>query len=360
MGTITDGADLHASLSETAQAYAIQTATFELLGGLHRVEFSAYDFTTQTRLAPLVFERALEIVAGHGTLSLLGAMADCGIRRLVFSSSATVYGDPDEVPIREDAPLRATNPYGRSKLMVEEILKDLAASGPGWQLMTLRYFNPVGAHESALIGELPTGVPNNLVPFITQTAAGFVTAGFIAGMNVNIFGSTSNDAVTAIIQTVAAGTLTLTDGGGDLAATEAAGATIAIVAADGGSFVNLFSGGKITFFNGTQPASADDSKGGATALLEFEPLRFDDATYDSDNDLYYIDLLSSLSDNALADGTCTWFRCTAPGENRDDASTTAIRFDGSIGSSGDIVLAETTLTTGDPDTLTQFKIKYAQ
>jgi len=71
MGTITDGADLHASLSETAQAYAIQTATFELLGGLHRVEFSAYDFTTQTRLAPLVFERALEIVAGHGTLSLL-------------------------------------------------------------------------------------------------------------------------------------------------------------------------------------------------------------------------------------------------------------------------------------------------
>jgi UDP-glucose 4-epimerase len=107
-----------------------------------------------------------------GTLSLLGAMADCGLRRLVFSSSATVYGDPDEVPIREDAPLRATNPYGRSKLMVEEILKDLAASEPGWQLMTLRYFNPVGAHGSGLIGEDPRGVPNNLVPFVAQVAVG--------------------------------------------------------------------------------------------------------------------------------------------------------------------------------------------
>ncbi len=107
-----------------------------------------------------------------GTLELLRAMGEAGVRRLVFSSSATVYGDPQSVPIREDFPLRATNPYGRSKLMVEEILRDLQHAEADWQIAILRYFNPVGAHESGLIGENPNGIPNNLMPFVAQVAAG--------------------------------------------------------------------------------------------------------------------------------------------------------------------------------------------
>ena len=108
----------------------------------------------------------------QGTLVLLAAMAHAGVHTLVFSSSATVYGDPASVPIREDFPLSATNPYGRSKLMVEEILRDLMRAEPHWQLGLLRYFNPVGAHESGLIGEDPNGIPNNLLPFIAQVAVG--------------------------------------------------------------------------------------------------------------------------------------------------------------------------------------------
>jgi len=107
-----------------------------------------------------------------GTLTLLDAMDRRGVRTLLFSSSATVYGDPASVPITEDFPLSATNPYGRSKLMVEEILRDLHRAEPAWSLGILRYFNPVGAHESGRIGEDPTGVPNNLVPFLTQVAVG--------------------------------------------------------------------------------------------------------------------------------------------------------------------------------------------
>ncbi|GAB5415565.1 MAG: UDP-glucose 4-epimerase GalE [Congregibacter sp.] len=107
-----------------------------------------------------------------GTLALLRAMETCAVRTLVFSSSATVYGDPASVPITEDFPLSATNPYGRSKLMVEEILQDYAASDPRWQIALLRYFNPAGAHVSGLIGEDPSGTPNNLMPFITQVAVG--------------------------------------------------------------------------------------------------------------------------------------------------------------------------------------------
>ncbi len=107
-----------------------------------------------------------------GTLSLLTAMRRHGVRTLVFSSSATVYGDPASVPIHEDAPLSATNPYGRSKLMAEDIQRDLAASEPGWNIAILRYFNPVGAHESGQIGEDPNGIPNNLMPFISQVAIG--------------------------------------------------------------------------------------------------------------------------------------------------------------------------------------------
>jgi UDP-glucose 4-epimerase len=109
----------------------------------------------------------------HGTLTLLQAMADAEVRRFVFSSSATVYGQPSQMPISEDCPLgQPTNPYGRSKLIIEDMLRDLAAADPGWQIALLRYFNPVGAHESGLIGEDPNGIPNNLLPYITQVAVG--------------------------------------------------------------------------------------------------------------------------------------------------------------------------------------------
>jgi UDP-glucose 4-epimerase len=107
-----------------------------------------------------------------GTLTLCQAMAEAGVRRLVFSSSATVYGDPATVPIREGFPLSATNPYGRSKLMVEEILRDLADSDGAWAIDLLRYFNPVGAHPSGRIGEDPNGIPNNLMPYVAQVAVG--------------------------------------------------------------------------------------------------------------------------------------------------------------------------------------------
>lgn len=107
-----------------------------------------------------------------GSLSLLRAMARCGCRSLVFSSSATVYGSPDRVPIGEDAPLRPVNPYGQTKGMVETILRDLAASDAGWKILSLRYFNPVGAHPSGFIGEDPRGIPNNLMPYVAQVAVG--------------------------------------------------------------------------------------------------------------------------------------------------------------------------------------------
>ncbi len=107
-----------------------------------------------------------------GTLELLTAMQRAGVRTIVFSSSATVYGDPASVPIREDFPRSATNPYGRSKLMIEDILGDLDRAEPGWNIARLRYFNPVGAHETGLIGEDPQGIPNNLMPFVAQVAIG--------------------------------------------------------------------------------------------------------------------------------------------------------------------------------------------
>ena len=107
-----------------------------------------------------------------GTLVLCEAMAAAGVKTLVFSSSATVYGDPASVPICEDFPTSATNPYGRSKLIIEEMLADLHAADREWRIARLRYFNPVGAHESGLIGEDPNGVPNNLLPYISQVAVG--------------------------------------------------------------------------------------------------------------------------------------------------------------------------------------------
>ena len=107
-----------------------------------------------------------------GTVVLLEAMQRAKVHNLIFSSSATVYGDPASTPIREDFPLSATNAYGRSKLMIEEILGDLHRAEPHWRIARLRYFNPVGAHESGLIGEDPRGIPNNLMPYITQVAVG--------------------------------------------------------------------------------------------------------------------------------------------------------------------------------------------
>ncbi len=106
------------------------------------------------------------------TIVLLEVMKAAGCHRLVFSSSATVYGLPEKVPLDESAPLFAINPYGRTKLMIEEMLRDLAAAEPEWRMALLRYFNPVGAHESGRIGEDPNGIPNNLMPFISQVAVG--------------------------------------------------------------------------------------------------------------------------------------------------------------------------------------------
>jgi len=107
-----------------------------------------------------------------GTLRVLEAMEECGVKSLVFSSSATVYGDPIKLPLTEDHPLSATNPYGRTKLMIEEILRDLHRSSPSWKIGILRYFNPAGAHASGLIGEDPQGIPNNLLPVVAQVAVG--------------------------------------------------------------------------------------------------------------------------------------------------------------------------------------------
>lgn len=108
----------------------------------------------------------------YGTLCLLRTMQKNGIKKIVFSSSATVYGDPNFLPLTEEHPLRTTNPYGQTKLVIEEMLRDLYVSDNSWSIAILRYFNPVGAHESGTIGEDPQGIPNNLMPFITQVAVG--------------------------------------------------------------------------------------------------------------------------------------------------------------------------------------------
>jgi UDP-glucose 4-epimerase len=106
------------------------------------------------------------------TLSLLEVMNEVNVKKIIFSSSATVYGEPQYVPINENHPISATNPYGQTKVMMEQILADLCKSDPQWLVITLRYFNPVGAHPSGLLGESPKGIPNNLMPYIAQTAVG--------------------------------------------------------------------------------------------------------------------------------------------------------------------------------------------
>ena len=117
-----------------------------------------------------------------GTLVLLDVMRKHGVKTLVFSSSATVYGIPKSVPLREDAPLSATNPYGQTKLMIEQMLRDLAIADPEWGIALLRYFNPVGSHVSGRIGEDPNGIPNNLMPYVAQVAVGKLP-------NLRIYGS---------------------------------------------------------------------------------------------------------------------------------------------------------------------------
>ncbi len=124
-----------------------------------------------------VGESALQPLAYYdnnvvGTVRLLEAMGECGVKALVFSSSATVYGDPQRLPLTEDHPLSATNPYGQTKLVIEDMLRALHHSDPTWHIGILRYFNPAGAHESGLIGEDPQGMPNNLLPFVAQVAVG--------------------------------------------------------------------------------------------------------------------------------------------------------------------------------------------
>lgn len=117
-----------------------------------------------------------------GTITLLEVMQEYDVKNLVFSSSATVYGDPERVPVTEDMPLSATNPYGRTKLMIEEMLQDLYQSDASWNIAVLRYFNPIGAHESGEIGEDPNGIPNNLVPYVAKVAIGELS-------QVNVFGN---------------------------------------------------------------------------------------------------------------------------------------------------------------------------
>ena len=132
------------------------------------VHFAAFKAVGESTAKPLAYY-ANNI---GGLLALTEAMQRHACKTLVFSSSATVYGNPAQLPIREDAPLSATNPYGATKLMSEDILRDLQRADPQWAMALLRYFNPVGAHESGLIGEDPRGIPNNLLPFVTQVAVG--------------------------------------------------------------------------------------------------------------------------------------------------------------------------------------------
>jgi UDP-glucose 4-epimerase len=157
---------------EFAEADIRDRAALERIFGMHQVgaviHFAGLKAVGESVAQPLrYYDNNVS-----GSVALFETMARFGVKTLVFSSSATVYGDPASVPIVEDFPLSATNPYGRSKLMIEEILRDLIKAEPDWRIALLRYFNPVGAHESGLIGEEPNGIPNNLVPYIAQVANG--------------------------------------------------------------------------------------------------------------------------------------------------------------------------------------------
>ena len=154
------------------QADVCDAAAMRALLARHRVDaavhFAALKAVGESVTQPLAYYRNNI----GGLVNTCEALREAGVGRFVFSSSATVYGDPQQLPITEDAPVSATNPYGRSKLVGEQILADLAAADPGWHNAVLRYFNPVGAHESGRIGEDPRGVPNNLMPYVSQVAVG--------------------------------------------------------------------------------------------------------------------------------------------------------------------------------------------
>jgi UDP-glucose 4-epimerase len=153
-GDVRDVVALEAALRSSGASAVIHFAGLKAVGESGQVPLQYYDNNV------------------IGTLRLLESMQVCGIKTLVFSSSATVYGDPQYLPLTEDHPLSATNPYGRTKLVVEDMLRDTFAADASWRFGVLRYFNPVGAHESGLIGEDPQGVPNNLLPFVAQVAVG--------------------------------------------------------------------------------------------------------------------------------------------------------------------------------------------
>ncbi|APW39350.1 UDP-glucose 4-epimerase GalE [Rhodoferax koreense] len=153
-GDIRDRAALVAALRDNAVTAVIHCAGLKAVGESVEKPLSYYDNNVV------------------GTVRLLEAMGECGVKILVFSSSATVYGEPQFLPLTEDHPLSATNPYGRSKLMIEDMLRDVQRSDASWRFGILRYFNPVGAHASGLIGEDPRGIPNNLMPFVAQVAVG--------------------------------------------------------------------------------------------------------------------------------------------------------------------------------------------
>ena len=154
------------------RASVCDAAAMHALFERHRIDavvhFAALKAVSESTQQPLTYY-ANNI---GGLLTVCQAMVARGIHRFVFSSSATVYGDPQRLPITEDAPLTATNPYGQTKLMGETILRDLGAAVPAWQTACLRYFNPVGAHDSGRIGEDPRGTPNNLMPYVAQVAIG--------------------------------------------------------------------------------------------------------------------------------------------------------------------------------------------
>ena len=153
-GDIRDSAALEAALRTSGASAVIHFAGLKAVGESVQNPLAYYDNNVV------------------GTARLLQAMQECGVKTLVFSSSATVYGDPQYLPLTEDHPLSATNPYGQTKLVIEEMLRDLHRSDPSWRFSILRYFNPVGAHASGLIGEDPQGTPNNLLPFVAQVAVG--------------------------------------------------------------------------------------------------------------------------------------------------------------------------------------------
>ncbi len=141
------------------------------------IHFAGYKAVGESVQKPLMYYQNNLV----GTLVLCEAMKKYGCKKMLFSSSATVYGNPASVPIREDFPLSTTNPYGTTKLMIEQILADVIVANPDWSVVLLRYFNPIGAHKSGLIGEKPNGIPNNLVPYVARVACGKYDAVHVFG-----------------------------------------------------------------------------------------------------------------------------------------------------------------------------------